>query len=132
MIFSELYSAHYHAVAGILRAAVNHPLRKNEIRGIVEENAFGESILNIEPSLSEGKWQLIRPHGTTPIQNERTLPMTLTQKRWLKAISLDPRIRLFQDEPIDVPDVEPLFMPEDICLFDKYSDGDDYTDASYI
>lgn len=132
MIFSELYSAYYHAVAGILRAAVNHPLRKNEIRGIVEENAFGESILNIEPSLSEGKWQLIRPHGTTPIQNERTMPMTLTQKRWLKAISLDPRIRLFQDEPIDVPDVEPLFMPEDICLFDKYSDGDDYTDASYI
>ena len=51
MIFSELYSAYYNAVAQILRAAVDHPLGKGEIRSIVEEYAFGESILNIEPAL---------------------------------------------------------------------------------
>ena len=51
MIFSELYSVYYNTVAEILKAAIDHPLRKNELRRIVEERAFGESILNIEPSL---------------------------------------------------------------------------------
>lgn len=132
MIFSELYSAYYNAVARILKKAVDHPLQKNEIRRIVQEYAFGESILNIEPSLSQEKWQLLRQDGTTPIQTEPTMPMTLIQKRWLKAISFDPRIRLFLDEPMDFGEVPPLFMPEDICIFDQYLDGDDYTDETYI
>lgn len=132
MIFSELYSAYYNAVARILKKAIEHPIQKDDIRKLVEEYAFGESILNIEPSLSEEKWQLLRADGTTPIQNEPVMPLTLLQKRWLKAISLDARIRLFQDEPIDFGDVPPLFTPEDIDIFDKYSDGDDYTDEKYI
>ena len=107
MIFSELYSAYYNAVARILKKAIEHPIQKDDIRKLVEEYAFGESILNIEPSLSEEKWQLLRADGTTPIQNEPVMPLTLLQKRWLKAISLDARIRLFQDEPIDFGDVPP-------------------------
>ena len=31
MIFSELYSAYYNAVAGVLKTAVKHPLKKSEI-----------------------------------------------------------------------------------------------------
>ena len=53
MIFSELYSAYYNTVASVLRIAVKQPLNKNELRDIVEKNAFGESILNIEPALTE-------------------------------------------------------------------------------
>ena len=146
MIFSELYSAYYNAVAQILKAAIDHPLRKGEIRGIVEEYAFSESILNIEPALSEGRWQLLLPDGTTPVRRVPAMPMTTLQKRWLKAIALDPRIRLFRDEAggfndaklsyqngaEDTEDVEPLFVPEDFRIFDQYSDGDDYTDETYI
>ena len=174
MIFSELYSAYYNAVAGILRAAVDHPPGKGEIRRIVEEYAFGESILNIEPALAEERWQLLLPDGSTPIRRAPTMPMTTLQKRWLKAIALDPRVRLFADEPGncgdakpsfrheagdmegaepqsagecrgcqgakpefedilgDLADVEPLFVPEDFRIFDRYSDGDDYTDETYI
>ena len=47
MIFSELYSAYYNTVAKILKTAVDHPLSKNELKLIIEEKAFGESILNI-------------------------------------------------------------------------------------
>ncbi|MCI8307888.1 MAG: WYL domain-containing protein [Lachnospiraceae bacterium] len=131
MIFSELYSAYYNAVTEILKAAIDHPLQKNELRKIVEKHAFAESILNIEPALYEERWQLIKPGGTTIIQNEPSMPLTLIQKRWLKAVSLDPRIRLFQDEPIRFPDVEPLFTPDDYSIFDRYSDGDDYGDEAY-
>lgn len=132
MIFSELYSVYYNTVAEILKAAIDHPLGKNELRRIVEERAFGESILNIEPSLTEGRWQLLKRDGTTPVQSVPSMPLTMIQKRWLKAISLDSRIRLFQDELIEFPDVEPLFTEEDICIFDKYADGDNYRDGAYI
>lgn len=132
MIFSELYSVYYNTVAEILKAAIDHPLGKNELRRIVEERAFGESILNIEPSLTEGRWQLLKRDGTTPVQSVPSMPLTMIQKRWLKAISLDSRIRLFQDELIEFPDVEPLFTEEDIYIFDKYADGDNYRDGAYI
>ena len=59
MIFSELYSAYYNTVAGVLRTAVQRPIDKKELRAIVEENAFGESVLNIEPALTEERWQLL-------------------------------------------------------------------------
>lgn len=131
MIFSELYSAYYHAVAQILKTALDHPLERNELRRIVERHAFGESLLKIEPSLTGGEWQMLLPDGTTPIQNVPSMPLTAIQKQWLKAISLDPRIRLFQDELIDLPDVEPLFTQEDYCVFDKYADGDNFEDETY-
>lgn len=41
MIFSELYSAYYNTVAGVLRTAVQRPIDKKELRAIVEENASG-------------------------------------------------------------------------------------------
>lgn len=132
MIFSELYSAYYNAVAGILKAAVDHPLNKKELREIIAENAFGESILNIEPALDGERWQLLYPDGTTALNNAPTMPLTLLQKRWLKAISLDPRIKLFTDSFPELEGVEPLFTPEDYCVFDKYSDGDPYNDDNYI
>lgn len=132
MIFSELYSAYYNAVAAILAAAAKRPVTPDDIRRIIEEKAFGESVLNIEPSLTEERWQLLLPDGSTVIKNRPEMPLTLIEKRWLKAISLDPRIRLFTDDIIDYPDVEPLFYPEDIMIFDRYSDGDDYENEEYI
>ena len=132
MIFSELYSAYYNTVAAVLKAACDHPLRKGELRRIVDQKAFGESVLNIEPSIAEERWQFLKADGTTPIRHTPTMPLTLLQKRWLKAISLDPRIRLFTDNFPEMPGIDPLFTPADICVFDKYLDGDPYEDETYI
>ena len=132
MIFSELYSAYYNTVAKILTAAVDHPLQKNELRTIIENNAFGESILSIAPALEEERWQLVHSDGTTAVRNIPSMPLTELQKRWLKAVSLDPRVRLFTDEFPELTDVEPLFSPEDFCVFDRYADGDPYGDETYI
>ncbi len=132
MIFSELYSAYYNAVARILKEACSHPLSKAELRRIVGQEAFGESLLTIEPAILDERWQLLHPDGTTPIRHAPTMPLTLLQRRWLKAIALDPRIRLFPDMIPDDPDTEPLFRREDIDVFDRYSDGDPYDDERYI
>ena len=132
MIFSELYGTYYNTVAKILKSAVARPLQKNEINRIISEEAFGESILNIVPAIEEERWQLIFKDGTTPLKNPPSMPLTTLQKRWLKAISLDPRIRLFSDSLPDFPDVEPLFTKDDYCIFDSYADGDPYEDEKYI
>ena len=132
MIFSELYGAYYNTVASILKAAVRAPVTAEELRQIVAENAFGESLLSVEPALSQGRWQLLLPNGSTPLEHTPTMPLTLLQRRWLKAISLDPRIRLFPATLPEDPDVQPLFTPEDYVVFDKYADGDPYGDEGYI
>ena len=132
MIFSELYSVYYSTVAKVLKAAAEHPLGKDELRSIIEENAFAESVLNIEPAIMEQRWQLLGSDGSTALKHTPTLPLTLLEKRWLKAIYQDPRIKLFTDEADCFPEVEPLFNIDDVLLFDKYSDGDPYTDERYI
>ena len=77
-------------------------------------------------------WQLLKEDGTTILRKKPTMPLTILQKRWINAIALDPRIRLFTDRPVVFSDVEPLFLPEDIYVFDKYSDGDPYENPEYI
>ena len=132
MIFSELYGAYYNTLARILALAVRQPLEKDTLREIIRQQAFGESVMNIEPALEEERWQLLRSDGSTPLRHTPTIPLTLLEKRWLKAIAADPRIRLFTDELPDFPGLEPLFRTEDISLFDKYADGDPYEDETYI
>lgn len=132
MFFNEIYGAYYNAVSKILSAAVGSPVSRKTVRQIVEECAFGESSINIENSLFGEKWQLITEDGTTPLKNKPSVPLTTLEKRWLKAISLNPRIKLFGEDFSDLRDVEPLFTPDDICVFDKYADGDPYEDQQYI
>ncbi len=132
MLFSELYGAYYNAVAAILKAACDHPLQQQEVREILLQKAFGESALAIEPALREERWQLLRPDGTTPLRHAPTLPLTLLERRWLKAIALDPRVKLFPGGIPDDPGVEPLFRPQDVEVFDRYLDGDPFTDEDYI
>ena len=132
MIFSELYSAYYNAVAAILSRVLEGECSEKELQQIIAERAFGESVLNIMPSLKSGKWQLLRPDMTTALEHIPTMPMTLLQKRWLKAISLDPRVKLFGVAFPNLDDVEPLFTEADYYVYDKYSDGDPFEDEGYI
>lgn len=132
MFFNEIYGAYYNAVSKILAAAVDNTISRKTVRQIVQECAFGESSINIENSLFSEKWQLITEDGAAPLKNKPSLPLTTLEKRWLKAISLDLRIKLFGEDFSDLRDVEPLFTPDDICVFDKYADGDPYEDRQYI
>jgi len=95
MIFSELYSAYYNAVAAIISQILDGECSDKELQRIVSEKAFGESLLTVIPSLKSEKWQLITSDMTTRLEHKPTMPLTKLQKQWLKAISLDPRIKLF-------------------------------------
>lgn len=132
MIFSELYSAYYNAIAAILSRIIDGEHSEKELQKLVTERAFGESVLTIMPALKSGKWQLLRRDLTTVLEHKPTMPLTILQKRWLKAISLDPRVKLFDVKLEGLDDVEPLFTSEDYCVYDKYSDGDPYDDEEYV
>lgn len=132
MIFSELYSAYYNTVAKMITAAFDKSTTEKDLDRIVSENAFSESVLTIMPSLKSGKWKLLDDDLRPLLAHEPTMPLTLLQKRWLKAISLDKRIKLFDVRFPDLSDVEPLFTEDDHKVYDKYSDGDDFDDEKYI
>lgn len=132
MIFSELYSAYYTTVAKIITAVSEGCADGGTLDKIVSDNAFGESVLTVLPSLKSGKWQLVRKDMTTPLEHIPTMPLTLTQKMWLKAISLDKRIKLFGIDFGFLDGIPPLFTPDDCFVYDKYGDGDPYDDEAYI
>lgn len=132
MIFSELYSAYYTAVGRIIKLMIDGCRDEREFRRVVEERAFGESAISILPALKSGKWQLVRPDLSTVIENDPSVPVSLLEQRWLKAVMLDPRVKLFGVELSLDPDIQPLFTPDDYKIYDKYADGDNFEDEGYI
>lgn len=132
MLFHEIYSCYYSAVAEILALAVEGTLTAEQMQSIVKEKAFEESFLTILPALKQQKWQLLDESLHTPLQHAPTRPLTLLEKRWLKAISLDARVKLFDMDFSFLEDVPPLFTQEDFVLFDQYADGDPYEDPHYM
>lgn len=133
-LFDELYGVCFATVSRIIEKALDHPLTEKEIRAIIKKNAFGECVQYIEAHLIGKKqnWNLITEDGETGLKNAPSLPLTMLQKRWLKTISLDPRMKLFGEEIDGLDGIEPLFTAEDYLVFDKYSDGDPYDDENYI
>lgn len=132
MIFSEIYGAYYNTVAKIIERAIKTPLSDKDIRKIIEKYAFAESFVPIETALKSERWTLLFSDGTTPIKNTPTMPLTTLQRRWLKSISLDPRIKLFDVTFEELNDVMPLFKGDDYYIFDQYNDGDPFDDEKYI
>lgn len=132
MLFSEVYGTYYHTVAKILAKALSGTLDSRSLRKIVQDTAFDESLLTIPDSLQAHKWPILGSDYSTPLLREPSMPLTLPEKRWMKALLLDPRMRLFDPDPTGLEDVEPLFRPEWLIYFDRYTDGDDYSDPGYI
>lgn len=132
MLFSEIYSSYYNAVAEILTLATKGELTDKAMYEAVSRKAFGESVMSIPKSLKNGDWKLLLADNTTPVKNPPTMPLTELQKRWLKSLLSDPRIQLFSPDVTGLEDVKPLFDENTFVYFDRYSDGDPYTSADYI
>ena len=132
MIFNEIYSAYYNAVAKIIDAILKTDPKEKDLQRIVVENAFSESVLTILPSIKEEKWQIIKRDLSTPIRNSPTQPLTTLEKRWLRSISEDARVKLFDISAKGLEDVDPLFTSDDYYVYDKCADGDPYEDEDYI
>ena len=132
MIFSEIYGSYFKAVSAILSKAVDGALTERELTRTVLENAFGESLVTIPAKLTDGSWPLLTGDFRTPLRNRPGMPLTTLEKQWLKALLLDPRIQLFAPSEEGLEDVEPLFTPDQFVYFDRYADGDAYSDPRYV
>ena len=131
-MFSEVYSAYFDAVSAILREAAGGGITEKRMKEIINEKAFAESVLTIIPALKNEEWLLFNSAGKTPIKKPPQMPLTLLQKRWLKALFADVRIALFSPDISGLENVEPLFEIDDFVYFDRYNDGDPFGDAGYI
>ena len=133
MIFSEIYGSYYKAMSEILKLTAGRSAAVlKDFRPAIQKYAFSESPMAIESAITEERWQVIRADGVTAIANPPSRPMSTLEKRWLKAISLDPRMKLFNIDFSFLGDTEPLFKPDDYCVYDRYADGDPYEDPDYI
>lgn len=131
MLFSEVYGRYYQVVSSILSEAVRGELTEQKLRKIVEERAFSESSLVIPQALKDGTWPLLTKNMETPLQYESLMPMTLLEKCWMKTLLQDPRIQLFGVSESGLEDVDPLYPADAVVYFDRYGDGDDFTDEGY-
>ena len=139
MLFDEIYSVYYRAAEQIIAEAQKGSLSEKKITDIIYETAFAEGyflrdMLAGKRSLRNyAEKPLISDEDlTTPIRNKPTPPITLLEKRWLKSLLSDPRIKLFSPPAEGLEDVEPLFDPKNIVWFDRNSDGDPFEDENYI
>ncbi len=132
MLFNEVYGTYFRAVSAILNQAMTGGLTRKTLAETVQNTAFGESIMTIPKSLYDGEWPLLRPNLSTPLQHPPFMPVTTLEKRWLKTLLQDPRIRLFDLPTTGLDDVEPLYDPDVFVFFDRYADGDPYNDSEYI
>lgn len=139
-LFSEIYGAYYRIAAKILEERSVTPARMNEL---IRKYGFRDSILFLPPKLdprSEENWGLLKLENgvfKAVTQNPPPKIVTALQKRWLKAILIDPKIRLFMDDTtiarLDkrLEDVQPLYRSEHFHVADRFSDGDNYVSESY-
>lgn len=136
-LFSEVYGTYYRTAAILIDLAIKGELDMSKMREVINDEAYGESAIIMVPALMDESWQLMDGSLNTPIINSPKRPYTQLELRFLKTISMDPRMALFETDKrlADLEElkcVEPLFMPEDIVYFDRYLDGDPYEDPHYI
>lgn len=130
-MFSEIYGCYYQTVAKIIDCALKNELNYKTMNEIIRNNALAESGAAISHSLLSGKWPFITSDYQSLLRHHPSMPLTNLEKRWMKALLSDDRIQLFDIDPIGLDDVTPLFSKDDIVLFDKNKDGDDYKSPNY-
>lgn len=132
MLFSEVYGTYYGVLTRLLEQAVAGNLTQETLLETVREKGFEESVLTIPEALKNQDWPLIAADFSTPLRHKPEMPLTTLQKRWLKSLLSDPRIRLFAPPVEGLEDVEPLYPADALVYYDQYRDGDPFEDPGYI
>ena len=138
LVFHEIYGAYYNALARILTLAVRKELTPAKLYDVVQDKAFSESGMHLPDRLLSGEWPFLNENLETALNNEPSMPLTIIQKRWLKSLTEDPRIQLFLDDEtvrilsVQLKEIRPLYARDTFCWFDRFTDGDSYSDPVYI
>lgn len=133
MLFNEIYSAYYNALAVLINKAIDGELNSRNASDFIKTEAFRESFVYIMDAIQKEQWQVITKEFKTPIKNYTRMPLTTLQKQFLKSISLDKRFALFTGGKMEgLDDVQPLYEEKDFYYFDLINDGDPYENPEYI
>ena len=119
MLFSEIYGNYFTAIARIIAKAVDGNLTGRELNAIIQNTAFGESLLTIPSALDEERWPFLDSSYHTFIRHEPTMPLTTLQKQWMKSLLQNPRIKLFSPSEDGLEDVEPLYSQDTIVFYEN-------------
>ncbi|MCQ2467044.1 MAG: WYL domain-containing protein [Clostridia bacterium] len=135
-LFEEIYSSYYNIIANTLIEVMNNPITDEyhilpKLTELAKRYSTSEGFEDDIGEIIIHDSNLIN-NGTAYLNNKPTLPLTTIQKRWLKSLLEDPRIKLFDIDISGLEDVEPLFTNEAIVYYDKFNDGDDYSNENYI
>ena len=132
ILFHEIYGSYFNVVSEVLKEACSNNLTYKRLHEIVRNKGFGESALGIPTALIGGEWSLLTSDLKTPVKHPPSMPLTLLQKRWLKALMNDPRIKLFGVSVEGLEEIRPLYSQDTIHYFDRYLDGDPFGEKNYI
>ena len=141
-LFSELYGAYFRAAARVLS---QKKLTDREVEQICAEEGFRETVLFLPKKLIPQKdgsdWGLLRRNadGTLSPVTKKSPPRLLTrlQKSWLTAKLDDQCMGLFLSEAEmaslreKLGSVPPLYRREMFRYYDRFTDGDDFSDEHY-
>ena len=141
-IFSEIYGTYFRIVS---KAVKTETVTRSQINDIIQEEGFRDSVLFLPQKLIPQKdgsdWGLLKENkdGTFSrvTKNTPVNIMTRVQKMWLKSKLFDPKIGLFLEDgemkslEKKLEDVDKMYKSENYRYIDKFSDGDNYSDADY-
>lgn len=138
-IFSEIYNCYYQIMKNILSHTTAISL--DELRLQVSNNGSDESLLYLIPKITSGEWDFFERDGEmflSKISEDFFVPLTDLQKAYIKTILSDEKIKLFLDknqiESImhKLQDTPVLWKDEYFNYYDRYSNGDPFSDENYI
>lgn len=140
-IFSEIYNVYYRIAARLLSL---ESFTKRDLFAIINEEGFRDSRVFLSkkllPQKDNSDWRLFEQVDEERLSGKIGKPphiMSRLQKMWLKAKLDDPRMRLFLNDDVienlkeGLKEVEPLYAPEHFRIYDRFSEGDDYSNAQY-
>ena len=141
-IFHEIYGAYFRIAAKVLGQP---EISEQALRQIVQQEGFRDSVLFVPqkliPQPDGSDWGLLRRTDSGMLrritQHAPQMPLTLLQKRWLKAKLSEPVMQLFLSDETSAAlndalrDIKPLYTPEMFRTVDAFSDCDDFSDPLY-
>lgn len=141
-IFHEMYGAYFRIAAKVLGQP---EISEQALRQIVQREGFRDSVLFVPqkliPQQDGSDWGLLRRTDSGRLRritkHAPQMPLTLLQKRWLKAKLAEPNMQLFlSDETLAalgdaLAGIEPLYTPAMFRTVDAFTDCDDVTDPQY-
>lgn len=132
-IFHEFYGVYYKAVEKLIAVAQKKTISVIDAEEIVRQTAYAESPWLLTRNIQRNQYApIMDSRFRTQMRHSVEMPMTTLEKRWIKAILADKRVKLFGIETTAFDDVEPLFSEEDIYCCGQYTSGDDYESEVYI